>query len=161
MTFAQLASFAREAEQEVRRRTATALNVNAETVRAEWYGLLERNRVGRGQTYTHYLRTNRRTGNVFAWRERPTPHRASAPGDPPARDTGRLMESIAVTKRATDSDLTSETGPRPEAFRGKAPYPAFLEYGTRKIEPRPHARPTADRVTKLFRGGGFRGEGPS
>jgi hypothetical protein len=135
---------------EILRKTANALNVNAEVVRAEMYGLLERNRVGRGRVYTQYFRTNRRTGGIFPVGDRPTPHRASAPGDPPARDVGRLMESIAVTKRATAEDLTAETGPRKQSFQG-AYYAAFLEYGTRKIEPRPFVRPTADAVAALWR----------
>jgi hypothetical protein len=141
-------------------RVARALNVNAETARAEMYGLLERNRVGRGRVYTHYLRTNPRTGVVYPVAERPTPHRASAPGDAPARDTGRLMESVAVTKRATASDLVAEIGPRQQAF-AEAFYPGFLEYGTRKIAPRPFIAPTASRVKELFKNGGFRVEGPS
>ena len=139
------------------RKTANALNVNAEVVRAEMYGLLERNRVGRGRLYTQYLRTNRRTGGVFPIGDRPTPHRASAPGDPPARDTGRLMESIAVTKRATAQDLTSETGPRTQSFPDKY-YAAFMEYGTRKIAPRPFVRPTANAVAALWRREGIRVE---
>lgn len=135
-------------------KVARALNVNAEVVRAEMYGLLERNRVGRGRTYTTFFRTAK-SGKLFPVGERKAPHQASAPGDAPARDTGRLMESIAVTKRATPASLVAETGPRVGAFKG-AFYPAFLEYGTRKIKPRPFVRPTAGRVRAIFAGTGVK-----
>lgn len=130
-------SYYSKASPELNRKVARALNVNAEVIRSEMYGLLERNKVGRS--------------NVMG------PKRMrSAPGDPPARQFGRLQESVAVVKQATPDDLTADTGPRKEAFNGRPYYPAFLEFGTRTMEPRPFVRPTADTVRKLFRGKGLK-----
>jgi hypothetical protein len=73
---------------------------------------------GRGETYKH--------GNVT--------HRASAPGDPPARDTGQLGASIG-TELARDADgLVERIGTNLKKGR-------YLELGTRDIEPRPYLRP--------------------
>ena len=118
-------------------KVARALNVNAEIVRSEMYGLLERNKVGRGVHYPGL------------------PRRSSAPYDPPARQYGRLQESIAVVKRATPNDLTADTGPRTQSFPD-AYYAAFLEYGTRRMMPRPFVRPTASIATQLFRNSGIK-----
>lgn len=110
-------------EANLRSKLARVLNIRAEGLRQETYATLERNQVGSGVWYA---------GN---------PRRSSAPGEPPARQTGRLQESIAVTKRASPFDLASEMGPRDQAFR-RAFYPAFLEFGTRNMAPRPFMRPS-------------------
>ena len=122
-----------DAMNNLNRKSARALNVYAESLRAEIYGTLERNRVGRG----------------IQWPGNPNP--SSLPGDPPARQTGRLMESIAVTKRATPQELISEVGPRPQSFTKQPPYPVFLEFGTRFIEPRPFMRPSISAILKKVR----------
>jgi HK97 gp10 family phage protein len=141
--------------------TARALDVYGEVTRAEMYGLLERNKVGRGRVY---IARGARKGEkadffalgpygLFPAKMRTKPHYASAPGDPPARDTGKLMESIAILKRAKPDDLSTEVGPRTESFRGIEYYAKYLEYGTRGMAPRPFVKPTADAVRKLLRGG--------
>lgn len=130
-------SYFAKASPELNRKVARALNVNADVIRSEMYGLLERNKVGR---------SNRMGPKRFR----------SAPGDPPARQFGRLQESVAVVKQATPDDLTADTGPRKEAFQGRAYYPAFLEFGTRTMAARPFVRPTADTVRKLFRRSGLK-----
>lgn len=127
-----------DAMNNLNRKSARALNVYAESLRAEIYGTLERNRVGRG----------------IQWPGNPNP--SSAPGDPPARQSGRLMESIAVTKRATPNDLRSEVGPRPQSFTNQPPYPVFLEFGlqefgTRRMAPRPFMRPSISALLKKVR----------
>lgn len=98
---------------------ARGLNVRAEALRSEIYDVLERNQWGSG---IHY------PGN---------PRRSSAPGEPPARQTGRLQESIAVLSRAQPDRLEATVGPRPQAFTRSAPYPVFLEFGTVRMAPRP------------------------
>lgn len=87
---------------------------------------------GKGRLYTTWFFTNRQ-GNVVPWGTRP-PHRASAPGDPPAVDTGRLRSSWGFQSRrtATGADVTIATGDK------KA---ALLEFGTSKMKPRPSIRP--------------------
>lgn len=118
-----------------------AVNARAEALRAEIYGLLERNRVGRGVQYP---------GN---------PNPSSLPGDPPARQSGRLMESIAVVTRATPAEPVALVGPRPQAFTGPLDdpdYPVVLEFGggINDIEPRPYMRPAVDALRAKARSGG-------
>lgn len=72
-------------------------------------------------------------------------HQASAPGEAPASDTGRLAASLSTTYDA-------------ETLTGKVVvgvnYGYFLEFGTAKMEPRPFIRPalenTRDQVTKAI-----------
>ena len=62
-------------------------------------------------------------------------HRASAPGEPPAKDTGTLANQIAI-----------EIGPtkRTAVVESRAEYSADLEHGTVHIEPRPFMQPAAN-----------------
>jgi HK97 gp10 family phage protein len=60
---------------------------------------------------------------------------ASAPGEPPANDTGNLARSISVV--AGDAFPTSTS-----VVRVKATYAEQLEYGTRHMEPRPFVNPS-------------------
>jgi hypothetical protein len=62
-------------------------------------------------------------------------HRASAPGQAPATDTGALVASTYFTKV---DDLTAAIGSRLD-------YAFFLEFGTMKMEPRPSWVPAAER----------------
>lgn len=121
------------AMRDLRPKLARHVNRRAEMLRAEEYDTLERNRVGRG---IHYA------GNR---------NPSSAPGDPPARQTGRLQESIAITRRATANDPYALVGPRPPAFQGFDPYPVFLEYGTRRMAPRPFVRPSVATLKRKLR----------
>lgn len=62
-------------------------------------------------------------------------HRASAPGDPPAKDTGHLQSSINVTKneRMMIAQITVS-----------ADYGAPLEFGTVDMAARPFLRPSIE-----------------
>ena len=132
-------SWASRADPRVRERVARALNVNAEVVRAEMYTLVQLPPARSGVKYPG-LR-----------------NRSSAPGEPPAPQSNRLANSIAVIKRATAQDLTADTGPRPQSFPDYY-YASVMEYGTRdgRIKQRPYVRPTADKVAKLWRSQGIR-----
>lgn len=57
--------------------------------------------------------------------------RASAPGEAPASQTGKLVRSIQVISNRVVGALV----------RISAPYARFLERGTRRMEPRPFIRP--------------------
>lgn len=57
-------------------------------------------------------------------------HRASAPGEAPAGDTGRLIASIKTAKDGDGFIVGSDVR-----------YSLFLEYGTRTIRERPFFRP--------------------
>lgn len=108
----------------VEQKLARGLNARAEALRAEVFNLVEET-------------SGERSGIKYPG----LPRRSSAPGEPPAYQFGRLAESIAVLSRATPSELVSTVGPRPEAFVGRAPYPVYLEFGTRRMRPRPFMRP--------------------
>lgn len=93
---------------------------------------------GQGRVYTHYLWTDNQ-GRLRKGRERPAPHRASAPGDPPASDTGRLMGSI-------------QSGMVGDGFRNEVTaateYARWLEFGTLKMAARPFMKPAIDQNRK-------------
>lgn len=58
-------------------------------------------------------------------------HRASAPGEPPARITGALSKTLKIkTSGFTQMDYS--------AGGGRVNYAGYLEEGTRKMEPRPY-----------------------
>ncbi|MBX6352954.1 MAG: hypothetical protein IRZ10_06420 [Thermoflavifilum sp.] len=77
-------------------------------------------------------RTYRRGGRV---------HVASAPGSPPAIDTGTLANS---TRAEPVDDLTWRISFATE-------YAFYLEYGTRDMAARPFAKPTRDAVTDFVK----------
>lgn len=69
-------------------------------------------------------------------------HRASKPGDPPAPDTGALRGSISIVWMDPDT-IRVGTG---------LDYGRFLEFGTKHIAPRPHARPAKDLAWESMKG---------
>jgi len=70
--------------------------------------------------------------NGRSYRHRGVTHRASAAGEPPASDTGTLVNNIS-----TSYDFNTYTG----TVTVTVDYGLFLEYGTEKMEPRPYLRP--------------------
>lgn len=60
-------------------------------------------------------------------------HRASAPGEAPATDTGRLVGSIQANIEGKSAEVSANTE-----------YAAYLEFGTRTIEPRPFLFPALE-----------------
>lgn len=67
-------------------------------------------------------------------------HRASAPGQPPMSDTGRLASSIVFDQ---EGDLTASVG-------SSLVYALYLEYGTRKMRARPFFRPAVEEMRAKF-----------
>lgn len=65
-------------------------------------------------------------------------HTASAPGDPPAVDTGRLRQSITALK-ITPGHWRVGTN---------VEYAIYLEFGTRRVAPRPFFRPAVARLRR-------------
>lgn len=66
-------------------------------------------------------------------------HRASAPGEAPASDTGELAGSITAIKRGLYAFVGT-----PKLYGG------YLEFGTRKIAERPFMRPARENNAKPF-----------
>lgn len=61
----------------------------------------------------------------------------SAPGEPPHRQTGNLLNSIQVGKLVqTPTKVTRSVGANPDT--DGVGYAAYLEYGTSTIKPRPY-----------------------
>src|SRR4051812_5695027 len=83
----------------------------------------------RNESISLILNTEK-TGRVY--RHRGVEHQASAPGEPPASDTGRLVNSIS-----TAYDFDNMSG----SIVVSVDYGFYLEYGTEKMEPRPYLRP--------------------
>lgn len=91
---------------------------------------------GTGALYTHRFYTDA-SGVVrpLTGVGRP-PHRASAPGHPPASDTGTLLGSVEAVP--FDGGLAYEIGSR-------LAYGQFLEFGTSKMAARPWLTPAWDK----------------
>jgi len=66
-------------------------------------------------------------------------HRASAPGEAPATDTGALVRSIRVEHTPGTGTARVVVG---------AEYAAKLEFGTRTIAPRPFLRPAVAKTRR-------------
>lgn len=60
-------------------------------------------------------------------------HRASAAGEPPASDTGRLANAITANIEGKSAEIVAGTE-----------YAAHLEFGTLKMEPRPFLTPAVE-----------------
>lgn len=78
-----------------------------------------------------------KTGKVY--RRGGRTHQASAPGEAPATDTGRLVNSINV--RLADGDTAAEVA----AGSGSVKYARMLEFGTSRMEARPFLFPALER----------------
>ena len=90
-------------------------------------------------------------GRVYPRKSGP-PHKASAPGDPPATDTGELKRNIAMDVETRGKQLVGKI------FSGME-YSVHLEFGTTKMEKRPFMGPALKRnqgrITKKFRRAGM------
>lgn len=94
---------------------------------------------GTGRVYTTTFWTDSE-GRLRRGRARP-PHRASAPGEPPAVDTGHLRASVGHRLGEDADGMYAEYGTDLDIG-------AYLELGTRTIEPRPWLRPSLPATIK-------------
>lgn len=88
------------------------------------------------------IMTGPKTGRLtYPKRAGGKPHRASAPGEAPATDTGTLVNSIQARRKAR-LEWWVTVG---------AEYGAGLEFGKARVEPRPFMRPAVRKIEPLFR----------
>lgn len=103
-----------------------------------------------------------KTGQVY--KRKGVEHRASAPGEAPASDTGRLLNSIHLDGGRVKQEGTALVA---EVKAGDAgvKYAAHLEFGTHEMEARPFMHPALEsnkpwigaRIEKAVRDGIARG----
>lgn len=74
-------------------------------------------------------------------------HHPSAPGNPPAPDTGNLRNSINYEIQKDEYKVTGIVG----TTQKNPPYGQFLEYGTLKMAPRPWLRPAMRKNNEFIR----------
>ena len=84
------------------------------------------------------IQTGAKSGVMYQKYNPRREHRASAPGQAPASDTGNLVSKIIVRQKS--QDVTS--------VESNANYSAFLEYGTSKMEARPFMLPAFEKSKK-------------
>ena len=84
------------------------------------------------------IQTGAKSGVMYQKYNPRREHRASAPGQSPASDTGNLVNKIIVRQKS--SDVVS--------VESNANYSAFLEYGTSKMQPRPFMLPAFEKSKK-------------
>ena len=84
------------------------------------------------------IQTGAKSGVMYQMYNPRREHRASAPGQAPASDTGNLVSKIIVKQKS--KNITN--------VESNADYSAFLEYGTSKMEPRPFMLPAFEKSKK-------------
>jgi HK97 gp10 family phage protein len=72
-------------------------------------------------------------------------HVPSAPGEPPANDTGNLVGTMTHVQNQDQNGVVSSS------VKTYAPYGKWLEYGTRKMAARPFIRPTKAYIEPIFK----------
>lgn len=90
-----------------------------------------------------------KTGRVYMkGKNRNIRHQASAPGEPPATDTGRLVNSIVGDAKVVGKQVQGY-------LEARTAYAGYLEFGTRKMAARPFMTPAVmrnrDRAIALMR----------
>ena len=88
-----------------------------------------------------------KTGTLYRKYNPNRTHRASAPNQPPATDTGFLVQNI-VPDMTVGKDVVEGT------IISQAPYSAFLEFGTSKMAARPFLQPALEqnrrKINRIF-----------
>lgn len=81
------------------------------------------------QSFGSYVKRSRQGGGTYD-------HIAAAPNKAPNTDTGKLVSSIAVEmdKKKIEAEVGSNLD-----------YSSWLEFGTKKMEPRPWLKPAVDK----------------
>lgn len=80
------------------------------------------------------------SGRVYVKSNPRRTHQASAPGQAPMSDTGRLANSI----------FFDQAGPLTAVVGSRVVYSLYLEYGTSRMAARPFFRPAVERMRPKF-----------
>ena len=83
------------------------------------------------------IQTGPKSGRTYEKYNPRSTHKASAPGQAPASDTGNLVSQIMSVADGKNTLVES-----------RAEYSKFLEFGTSKILPRPFLFPASEKSTK-------------
>ena len=83
------------------------------------------------------IQTGPKSGRTYEKYNPRRTHKASAPGQAPASDTGNLVSQIMSVADGKDTLVES-----------RAEYSKFLEFGTSKMLPRPFLFPASEKSTK-------------
>ena len=84
------------------------------------------------------IQTGAKSGVMYQKYNPRREHRASAPGQAPASDTGNLVSKITVKQKSLNV----------VHVESNADYSSFLEYGTSKMEARPFMLPAFEKSKK-------------
>ena len=84
------------------------------------------------------IQTGAKSGVMYQMYNPRREHRASAPGQAPASDTGNLVSKITVKQKSLNV----------VHVESNADYSSFLEYGTSKMEARPFMFPAFEKSKK-------------
>lgn len=130
-----------------RNRLNITLGAMAKTVRADVERALKRGGLQIENDAVEGIINPPKTGRIYPSKHRKgAMHQASAPGQFPAADSGRLHQSITTaTVQNDDRAVVVETG-------ANAPYAMALEFGTSKMEPRPFMTPSFQQNEAHIRG---------
>ena len=83
------------------------------------------------------IQTGPKSGRTYEKYNPRRTHKASAPGQAPASDTGNLVSQIMSVADGKNTLVES-----------RAEYSKFLEFGTSKMLPRPFLFPASEKITK-------------
>ena len=92
------------------------------------------------------IQTGAKSGVIYQMYNPRREHRASAPGQSPASDTGNLVNKIIVKQKNRNT----------VQVQSNANYSAYLEYGTSKMEARPFMLPAFEKSKKPIMNAVFR-----
>ena len=109
-------------------------------VRAEVEQAIRRSMIRVQRSAIRKIQRGPKTGAIYQLENPRRTHQASAPGEPPASDTGRLASSIETLQEGTTGWVFT-----------RLYYGAELEFGTSKVRPRPWLLPSVEENTEAFR----------
>jgi HK97 gp10 family phage protein len=126
------------------------LRMNYDRVRRVIMDPIEKNLIAIGYQMENEIKMSFTTGSGREYKRGGKIHVASAPGDPPAVDTGRLRASISTNWSGGGERGEDQVGD-PGGERGgdvfkvvvgtNVKYAPFLEFGTSRMAARPFIRP--------------------